>query len=316
MPPDKRDEFARKAEWFRFLAARGTLRSSGTLSDGSDRSGLDASIEDSPPAPKRSLKPFLTTLWLAGAAIYLISTVLFTNAINVLGDKNEQGPNSEVSRQIATPRDFASKEEPARVKPAVPPSSPAPYRRHAISPGQPPYESPDLIVPPSAKGEGHNTSPVFPTEQVSAPHASPEPELFEVREAASIRNGPSPTAVVIGTASPGAQLRIKARENNWIQFVDPTSGNTGWIETHLVTTPGSPQGGSNVAGHSRGAQPEFTAPLTEAGEEAGEEETERAIRNRKTAAITNVSATRDRAYAELHEDDDSSPIGVPDAMAS
>jgi hypothetical protein len=239
IPPDKQDEFARKAEWFRFLATRDR---GGTLGDESDRSKMDFSFEGSPPAPKRSLKPFLTTLWLAGAGIYLIGTVLFTNAINVVGDKN-----SEVSRQVASTRDFASNEEPARVKPAVPPSSLAPYRRHAISPGQPPYESPDLIVPPSAMGEGHNTSPVSQTEQVSVPPAIPEPEVVEVREAASIRNGPSPTAVVIGTASPGAQLQIKAQEKGWIQFIDPSSGNSGWIESYSVTTRGSAQDGSNVA---------------------------------------------------------------------
>ena len=79
-------------------------------------------------------------------------------------------------------------------------------------------------------GEGHNTSPVSQTEQVSAPAASPEPEVLEVREAASIRNGPSPTAVVIGTASPGAQLQIKARKNGWIQFVDPYFGKY-WMDT-------------------------------------------------------------------------------------
>ena len=160
MPPHKRDEFARKAEWFRFLAVRdrGTLHPDGTLSDWSGRSRLDSSSEGSAPAPKRPLKPFLTTLWLTGAAIYFVSTVLFTNAINGLGDKNEQKPNLEVSEPSASPRDFASNEEPAQIQSAVPPNGPAPYRRHAISPSHPPYESPDLIAPPSAMGEGHSTS--------------------------------------------------------------------------------------------------------------------------------------------------------------
>jgi hypothetical protein len=307
MTPDKRDEFARKAEWFRFLAARdkGTLNRGSPPSDGSHRSGLDSSIEGSPPAPKGSLKPFLTTLWLAGAAIYLISTVLFTNAINWLGDQNEQKPNLEVSRPLASPRDFASNEEPAQIQSAVPPSSPDPYRKHAISPGRPPYESSDLIVPPAAVGEGNNTSSVSQerTQQASAPPASPEPEVLEVHQAATIRNGPSLTAAVIGTASPGAQVQIKARENGWIQFVDPSSGNTGWMESYLVTAPGSPQGGSNVAEtraeNSPGLPLQKPKPVKKPAKKKPSEPPEIA----KQRPSGPVSPARDRAYAELHEDD-------------
>jgi hypothetical protein len=306
MPLAKRDEFARRAEWFRFLAARdkGTLHPDGTPSDGSDRLGLDSSIEASPPAPKRSLKPFLTTLWLAGAAIYLISTVLFTNAINVVGDKNEQKPNLEVSRQLVSPRDFASNEETAQVQSTASPTSPAPYGTHAISPGQPPYESPDLIVPPLAMGEGHTTSSVFQehTERASAP-ASPKRELLEVHEAATIRNGPSLAAAVIGKASPGAQVQIKAREKGWIQFVDPASGNTGWMESYLVTMPGSPQGGSNVAvtptESSPGLPLQKPKPVKKRVKKKPSEPSEVA----KQRPLEPSPPARDRAYAELHEDD-------------
>jgi Bacterial SH3 domain len=300
----KRDEFARKAEWFRFLAARdrGALHPNGTPSDGSDRLGLDSSIEGSPPAPKRSLKPFLTTLWLTGAAMYLISTVLFTNAINGLGDKNEQEPNLEVNRQLALPRDFASNEETAQVQSTASPTSPAPYGTHAISPGQPPYESPDLIVPAAAMGEGNNTSsvPQERTQQASAPPASPEPEVLEVHQAATIQNGPSSAAAVIGTARPGAQVQIKARENAWIQFVDPTSGNTGWMESYLLTTPGSPQGGSNVAEHaenSPGLPLQTPKPVKKRVKKKSSEPPEIAEQP------PSVPPARDRAYAELHEDD-------------
>jgi hypothetical protein len=307
MPLDKRDEFVKKAEWFRFLAARDreTLRPDSTFSGGSDRSGLDSPIEASPPAPKRSLKPFLTTLWLAGAAIYLVSTVLFTNAINGLGDKNEQKPNLEMSRQLVSPRDFASNEEPAQVRPPVPPSSPAPSRRHAISPGQPPYESPDLIVPPAAMGEGNNTASVSQerTQQASAPPASPEAEVLEVHQAATIRNGPSLAAAVIGTASPGAQVQIKAREKGWIQFVDPTSGNTGWMESYLATTPGSPLGGSNVAvtpaESSPGLPLQKPKPVKKRVKKKPSEPSEVA----KQRPSEPSPPARDRAYAELHEDD-------------
>jgi hypothetical protein len=195
---------------------------------------------------------------VTGAAIYLIGTILFTNSVsNPFRSKDERNP--ELTLPIASPGALARKEETARLQPAVPPSSPTPGKRHAISPEEPSYEAPGLIVPPSATDEEHKPSPASParTEQASAtPASGSEPEVLKVNQAATIRNGPSTTAKVIGTASPGAELQVKARENGWIQFVDPSSGNTGWIESDLLA-PASPRGETSVA-----VTPSEEAPLT------------------------------------------------------
>jgi hypothetical protein len=154
-------------------------------------------------------------------------------------------------------------------------------------------------------GEGKNTSSVSQerTQQASPPPASPEPEVLAVHQAATIRNGPSLTAAAIGTASPGAQVQIKARENGWIQFVDPTSGNTGWMESYLVTTPGSPQGGSNVAvtpaESSPGLPLQKPKPVKKRVKKKPSEPSEVA----KQRPSEPSPPARDRAYAELHEDD-------------
>jgi len=58
--------------------------------------------------------------------------------------------------------------------------------------------------------------------------------MLIVTSAATIRNGPSSAAKKIGTASAGAELHVKAREKDWVQFVDPSSGNTGWIQSSLL----------------------------------------------------------------------------------
>jgi hypothetical protein len=72
-----------------------------------------------------------------------------------------------------------------------------------------------------------------------------------VIETASVRSAPSTDAEKIGTASPGAALRVKAREGDWVQFVDPASGNTGWIHASLVgpaaTSAASPESGVPIA---------------------------------------------------------------------
>jgi hypothetical protein len=60
LPLDKRQEFAKKAEWFRFLAQRDkrALRHGDPLNNDSGTPPFEASSQ----VPKRSLKPFPTTL--------------------------------------------------------------------------------------------------------------------------------------------------------------------------------------------------------------------------------------------------------------
>ena len=246
--PEKREEFAKKADWFRFLAERtkGTLDARARESKATE--SVTSSVKPSSLALRRSLSPLLTMLWVAGAAIYLIGTLLFANSVEN-PFRSEDKPTPETTQPIASPGSLARKEETARLQPAVPPSHPTSDKRHAISPQQPSYEAPGLIVPPSATEAEHKASPASPerTEQASAPPASgSEPELLKVNQTSKIRNGPSVNAKVIGTASPGAELQVKARENGWVQFVDPSSGNTGWIETHLVV-PASPKAETSVA---------------------------------------------------------------------
>jgi hypothetical protein len=67
-----------------------------------------------------------------------------------------------------------------------------------------------------------------------APATKRAPELFMVTSAATIRNGPSGSARKIGTATAGAKLEVQGRERDWVNFVDPASGNTGWIPSSLI----------------------------------------------------------------------------------
>jgi hypothetical protein len=218
LPEDKRREFAKQAEWFHYLAAREKVN--GANAD----SGQDVSRP-----PTSAFAPFLTSLWLTGAALYLITTLLFTNAIGLFTDDIPKQV-SDVRRPIERELKTASVEE--KAKAAVP----AAERPHAISPNQPSYEAPELMLPKVT--EQPSTFPGT-TEEESPPPSTAEAEMLKVTEAATIRNGPSATAKVIGTATPGAELDVRGHENGWIQFVDPSSGNSGWIQSNLVAEAGS-----------------------------------------------------------------------------
>jgi uncharacterized protein YraI len=229
---EKRVELLDKAEWFRFLAERGN----------------QADPEDNtPPATAafegraRSMSPFLATLWITGAAVYLFGTLLFTNAVNFFGTEKPNTSVPEIGRSVESVPKVASVEakndDQAKAQHTV-----NPERRHAISPGQPTYESPTLTTP-----ESPTAPPAALPQEELASTASSEPvqeiggdefaEVFIVTAAASIRNGPSTSAKKIGTATTGAEIQVKQREKNWVHFVDPSSGNAGWIQASLLKKP-------------------------------------------------------------------------------
>jgi len=119
IPPGKRAEFAKKAEWFRFLALaerdKAALDPGGTTKVIRAPSEAVSFVEPSARIPRRSLKRLLAMLWVAGAAIYLVCTLLFTNTLsNPFRQKLEEKPRPELTGPAPSPRAFASNEEAAR----------------------------------------------------------------------------------------------------------------------------------------------------------------------------------------------------------
>jgi hypothetical protein len=46
------------------------------------------------------MAPFLTTLWITGAAVYLIGTVLFTNAVNLFGTEESKKAVPAITQSV------------------------------------------------------------------------------------------------------------------------------------------------------------------------------------------------------------------------
>jgi uncharacterized protein YraI len=269
--PERKAEFARKAQWFHFLARRGkTSPRTGGAAVGPLSRGVVIEPNSSEPN-KRSIAPFLTTLWLAGAVLYLVNTLLFTNAINLFGDSDVETGVTEASRpveplpKIATVEDDKANQQGGQqlnvetgVTEASRPVEPLPKiatveddkanpqrgqqlkpsadRRHAILPNQPAFEAPNPTAPPASLPEQKLDTPPPPSEPAQDVAGDQPNEVLTVTAAATIRSGPSMTAKKIGTATPGVELEVKARKTGWVQFVDPSSGNTGWIHSSLVAS--------------------------------------------------------------------------------
>ena len=180
------------------------------------------------------MAPFLTTLWATGAAVYLLSTVLFTNAVNLFGTQEPVTRVPEVAQSIKSGPKVTSVAGNIKVEQVFPQPAVIPERPHAISPDEPAYESPALTAPPPAWP--HEVAGPTSSEPVQEVTDVASVEIFIVTTAASIRNGPSKSSKKIGTATAGAKLRVNARKNDWVQFVDPSSGNTGWLPSALLVT--------------------------------------------------------------------------------
>ena len=298
---EKRVDLVKKAEWFRFLAQRERAHE--------NERGFTALTrpEAEPPSQGRSwrsMTPFLTTLWITGAAVYLLSTVLFTNAVNLFGPEEPKTPVPEIRRSVESVPKAANVEADNMAEQANGQSGATPERRHAISPDQPTYESPTLtaalpplpreeptsqdfaqesptqnaVLPSPSQGEGATSAPLEPS------------EMLTVTSAATIRNGPSTAAKKIGTATAGAELQVKGREKDWVHFVDPSSGNTGWIQSSLLAP---------AAGAAGIALPEPTKPTPVRPAKPK-------IAKKKPSAPAEVSP-RPRAYADLPVDEEFLP---------
>jgi len=219
-----REAFAHKAEWFDFLGRRQgeTFRRTVGTGDGSLAAHLLAGELDYAGQPRRSSRQLVTTLCLAGAALYLTGTLLFSNALNLFGFSERQ----HVTSSSVAKTQF------------LPPAE----RAHPVSPGQLSYLTPALTGLPIPLPKELSSPSPFP-EQVK--ELAPV-EVLKVRANATIRSGPSTKAKKIGAAIPGTALQVKAREGNWVQFVD-SSGAGGWIHSSLVElTPESGTAGSAI----------------------------------------------------------------------
>jgi hypothetical protein len=294
VPTDKRQEFARRAEWFRYLAER----DKGSLAFGVSQ---DPSLDRSK-ARSRSL---LTTLWLVGGALYLISTLLFTNAIGLFGDHDVSTSVGEVNLPISRPPLAVSVENSKKAQDLDHQVSPAAERPHAVSPDQPSYEAPGLMVPATGIPEEEIAGPASsePIEQASiSPANTSEPEIFKVTRVATIRSGPSATAKVIGTASLGAELQVKERANGWIRFVDPSSGNSGWIQSDVVA--GISHQAKQVAPSDSEQAPGLNPQKPKLVQKAGKQKPKGPSKAARSHPSKQPSPDPRGAYADLPDDGD------------
>jgi SH3-like domain-containing protein len=94
--------------------------------------------------------------------------------------------------------------------------------------------SPHAIVP-----EQSIPAPTAPTASVAG-RVPNEVEHVRVTEPANIRDGPSASTTLLGTAQTGATAQVVSRQDEWVQIIDPASRKTGWIQSSSLETHDQP----------------------------------------------------------------------------
>jgi SH3 domain-containing protein len=176
------------------------------------------------------MKRLLISLWVIGGVLYLISTVLFTNAVNLFGNDDPSPVAKEASPPVSLPM------APAAATPSDP--SQQPEQLEAVS--QTAINTPHAISPDEdARGSaGEESRPSLGRDQPSTDRVAEGPPndagRVKVTSAASIRSGPSTAATVIGTAHAGGEAQVASRKGGWVQIIDPASSRTGWIYSKFI----------------------------------------------------------------------------------
>ena len=178
---ERRFDLAKEADWFRFLAQREGAHRPNNEHEHTAPSSLDFE-PNSQGWSWRSTAPFLTTLWITGAAVYLVSTVLFTNAVNLFGTDEPKTPAPEIRQSVESVLKVPSVTNTAEQANEQPMATSE--RRHAITPDQPLYESAPLFEPSSPLLKAPLAAPVSsepvpstpsPAEELTTPVKTPSP---------------------------------------------------------------------------------------------------------------------------------------------
>lgn len=171
-------------------------------------------------------------LWALGAL--MCGILLFARLIDVL-DRDD--PPERISQSVAPTSPHV--QEAARLA-ATEVASQQPAQPDVLHLDPSAQNSSHAIVPKTEQPAA-SASPATETKSQAAadpievsPTQAPKDEFVMLTATATIRNGPSDSADIIGRAHAGARARVASRDSGWSQIVDPASGNSGWVDSSVL----------------------------------------------------------------------------------
>lgn len=191
------------------------------------------------------MKRVLLSLLVVAGVLYAAHTFFSAGDSRPSGDEppagTSAGPNEAAPAKTPAKTDDAKAPEATQALSAEAMAPSPAGSRHAIAVEQAPSpaeaSSGSAATSPSADAELHQAA------------------FMKVTSPASIRQGPSTSAAIIGVAQPGAEAQIVSRSTDWVEIIDPGSKKTGWIHESFLAPQEEPT--------SRPVPPEELASLAE-----------------------------------------------------
>jgi hypothetical protein len=198
------------------------------------------------------MKKTVLTLWLAGAAVYAVDTLIVTRP---------QAPidNTQVSAQPEARRASNLPDQPLRSwgpflpghRPDQDASKPAPPKPETLPPAQDLADAREganrYVAKPSLTGSG----------KTDASSEFRETEWVKVILAAKVHTKPDISSPTLTFYQPGTELQVESRSDGWLGVFNPTSQMRGWIlEQYLSSVDGPhPTQSASLSTDDQGPKP-------------------------------------------------------------
>jgi hypothetical protein len=189
-------------------------------------------------------------LWLAGAAVFSISTLIVIHTLGPRVGEFASGLNKQSASDRASQPRLLSRQGGTNPQALIPAPAASARGIHAIDPGATADQNSE-----DQSQASHRSAPLSTATSVQFAEADREQpgqvnseahdedfRWVKTLLAATLHSGPSVSTPILTYYPVGTELRTAGQQNGWVKIVDPATSQQGWIyEIYLSPTEGPAQ---------------------------------------------------------------------------
>jgi hypothetical protein len=179
-------------------------------------------------------------LWLAGAAVFSISTLIVIHTLGPRVGEFASGLNKQSASDRASQPRLLLRQAGTNPQALIPASAASARGVHAIDPGAI-ADQRSAPLSTATSGQFAEVDRKQPGQVNSEAHDE-DVQWVKTLLAATLHSGPSVSTPILTYYPVGTELRTAGQQNGWVKIVDPATSQQGWIyEIYLSATEGPAQ---------------------------------------------------------------------------
>ncbi len=179
-------------------------------------------------------------LWLAGAAVFSISTLIVIHTLGPRVGEFASGLNKQSASDRASQPRLLLRQAGTNPQALIPASAASARGVHAIDPGAI-ADQRSAPLSTATSGQFAEVDRKQP-DQVNSEAHDEDVQWVKTLLAATLHSGPSVSTPILTYYPVGTELRTAGQQNGWVKIVDPATSQQGWIyEIYLSATEGPAQ---------------------------------------------------------------------------